>query len=58
VRAGLAYRRDGVAGPRSQDGVLGDQRAVEIEGEGRDATRKGRRQLEQRYGVPPVALTT
>ena len=44
------------AGP--QHCVLRDQRAVEIEGEGRDPARERGRKLEQCYGVPPVALTT
>jgi hypothetical protein len=58
VRAGLSNLRDRIARARSKHRVLGDQRAVEIEGEGRDVAREARRKLEQRYGVPPVAFTT
>jgi hypothetical protein len=46
-------------GPRPEEGVLGDQRAVEVARERRDLAGERRRQLEQRYGgVPPVAFTT
>jgi hypothetical protein len=45
---------------RSQDRVLGDERAVEIDRKRRYILREGGRKAEQRGygGVPPVALTT
>src|SRR6266852_2297469 len=58
VRARRADRGDRGARARVEHGVLGDQRPVEIAGEGGDPARKVGRQLQQRYGVPPVAVTT
>jgi hypothetical protein len=43
VRAGRPDRGDRVARARVEDGVLVDQRTVEVECEGRDAAREGRR---------------
>ena len=43
------------AGP--EDGVLGDERPVEVDREGGDVLREGLRELDY-GGVPPVALTT
>jgi hypothetical protein len=42
---------------RPEDGVLGDQRPVEVDRERGDACREGLRELDY-GGVPPVALTT
>ena len=56
VRAGRARPRERVPGSRPQDTVLGDERPVEVEGEGGDARRERGRKL---YGaVPPVDSTT
>jgi hypothetical protein len=48
VRARRADRGNGMSRTRPEQRVLGDQRAVEIEREGCNATREGRRKLEQR----------
>jgi hypothetical protein len=46
------------AGARSQHAVLGDQRPVEIEREGRDAPRERGRELDRYGALPPVEVTT
>jgi hypothetical protein len=38
---------DRLARARAEDGVLGDQGAVEVDGEGRDVLRKGLGQLQR-----------
>jgi hypothetical protein len=58
VRARCADAGDRLAGLRTEDGVLGDQRAVEVDGERRDVLREAWWELDRPYGVPPVALTT
>jgi hypothetical protein len=58
VRATRARARKYVLGARAQNAVLGDQRPVEIEREGRDAPREARRELERYGAVPPVDFTT
>jgi hypothetical protein len=56
MRAGVANSAERRTCARSQYAVFGDQRPVEIEGEGGDAPREVRREV---YGVvPPVAVTT
>jgi hypothetical protein len=56
VRAGVANGGESRARPRPQHPVVGDQRPVEIEGEGGDAPREVRGKV---YGtVPPVEVTT
>jgi hypothetical protein len=57
MRPGCADVRDRFSRVWAQDGVLGDERAVEVDGERRDVLREARRELDP-YGVPPVALTT
>jgi hypothetical protein len=44
--------------PRPELPVLGDQRAVEVEGEGVDSTREVRRELYGYGAWPPVEFTT
>jgi hypothetical protein len=56
VRARLARSRERRPRARTQSAVLGDQRPVEIEGEGGDVRRKRGREI---YGAwPPVDFTT
>jgi hypothetical protein len=49
---------EGGGGARPQHGVLPDQRPVEVARERGDAARERRRQLDARYGVPPLDFTT
>jgi hypothetical protein len=42
----------------AQHCILSDERPVEIDGERRDVRREAARELQQLYGVPPVAVTT
>jgi hypothetical protein len=58
VRPGRARPLEGVLRAWAQNAVLGDQRAVEIEGEGGDVPRKARRKLDRYGAVPPVEVTT
>lgn len=56
MRAGLADAADRSERARAEERVLGDQGAVEVAGEGRDAGRESVRKL---YGTePPVDVTT
>jgi hypothetical protein len=57
VHTGSANALDRRARAWAQHGVLRDQRPVEIDRERGDVRRKAVRKL-QRYGVPPVAVTT
>jgi hypothetical protein len=58
MRSGRPRTRERVAGARVQHAVLGDQRPVEVEREGRDVRREAARKNEG-YGVlPPVDSTT
>ena len=50
--------RDRRRGPRAEPRVLGDERPVEIRRERADVDGEGGRELDRRYGVPPVAVTT
>ena len=56
--AGGPDGRDRSRGPRAEQRVLGDERPVEIGRERPDVEREGGRELDRRYGVPPVAVTT
>ena len=58
MRARRARARECVTRARAQNAVLGDQRPVEIEREGGDASREARRELERYGAVPPVDFTT
>ena len=56
MRAGIANRCERGTSARPQDGVLGDERPVEIEGKSGDAPREVGRKV---YGTePPVEVTT
>jgi hypothetical protein len=56
VRSGRTHAGDRVGRARAQYRILGDQRAVEVAGEGGDTRRESSGEL---YGgVPPVDLTT
>jgi hypothetical protein len=49
---------EGGARARAEQRVLRDQRPVEVARERGDAARERRRQLDARYGVPPLDFTT
>jgi hypothetical protein len=55
MHAGGACRRDRRFRARAEDGVLGDQRPVEVDRERRERVRKAGGKV---YGVPPVDFTT
>ncbi|MDE3024438.1 MAG: hypothetical protein KGI93_02595 [Acidobacteriota bacterium] len=56
MHAGVARRRDRRFRARPEDGVLADQRPVEIDREGGERMREAGREV---YGtVPPVDFTT
>ena len=56
VHACRAHRGDGRLRARAEDGVLGDERAVEVDREGRERAGEAGGKL---YGsVPPVDFTT
>jgi hypothetical protein len=55
VHAGGARRCDRRLRARAEDGVLGDERPVEVDRECRERVRKAGRKV---YGVPPVDFTT
>jgi len=58
MRAGCANGRKRFARTRPQHAVFGDERPVEVEREGGDAPREGRRELDCYGAVPPVEVTT
>jgi hypothetical protein len=58
VDAGGEGSLDRSGGPRAEQGVLGDQRPVEVGRERLEVAREARRKLDRRYGLPPVAVTT
>ncbi len=58
MRAGGADGRNRRRGARAEQCVCGDEGAVEIGRERLDLAREARRELDQGYGVPPVAFTT
>jgi hypothetical protein len=58
VSAGRARPLERGLCPGTQRAVLGDERPVEIEGEGGDGPRKARRKLDRYGAVPPVEVTT
>src|SRR5262249_59696983 len=44
--------------PLAEEALLPDQGAIEVRREYRDVARKACRELDQPFGLPPVALTT
>jgi hypothetical protein len=58
MRTGGTRSLERFPSPRPQNAVLGDQRPVEIAGEGGDVPREGRRKLERYGSLPPVDVTT